>query len=1541
MKKDVKKLLVGSVICSAGLIVSALAFTTASHSNMLFSNIKADDEYILVLNSGNAMNGNGEKTITSTTGGDVRFTYTNVSSSSGNHCAITNGGTIVNKDIIHSITSFQAEFTGTLQARIAYNTSTWGGYFDLTSNETKAFSSKPYFLEIKATSNVVLKQAKFTYTCEENPDATGTVIEKAYSIKFNDASSDGSSELSTNVTSQITQGEDYVSSASSTKAYQGSDGLKLGSSKAAGSIELSFDSTKVTESIDSITVEGSKYGSDGGKIRIEAGSHSAEFQPQSGGNTGTLTFPTPVKLSELEISTTTKRAYLRGIDLNYTGQDGDVIAPREEVGISATDDNIHKYTTESIFDNDNALAVSVVYSDSTTTTLAKGGSNGYSYVIKDSEDHIIDTSKKFPAYGEYSLIVSYSNFTPVVINFEVSPFLQVVDVTASMAKVTYTTANVLNDYINSNLTALINFDDQSTKNITYAQFADYNLDFSLSTPRGFTYDPGVAFGTAGTWTLKVFSTVDSTLTSTVELDVQAILVTEVSLDKSTAKIAPNGTVQLVATVGPDDATNKTLKWESNNKDVATVDTEGLVTGVADGQATITATAADGSNVFGSCVVTVETPTTPAEEGEFTLTSFSNLEAGQYVVLVGYKNSSYYAMGEQRTNNRAAVEIDSPVSNKITRTSTSEFVAFRVVNGDITNTFAFYDGITDQKGYLYAAASGSNYLRTQSGVDANASFNSSFAAHGSNSCKNLRLNTNQDVFSCYSSTTMAEVSIYAKSGSGTGPTPVTPVYPTSVSINGDSSMTVNTTQQLSVNYTPNDTNVKNVTYTSSDTTKATVSSTGVVTALAAGSVTITASAATAGQPVTATKTITINNVAVTGVSVDPTSVSIKAGKTATLVPTITPSNAGNKNVTYTSNNTSVATVSSAGVVTGIAAGSATITVTTVDGGKTATCAVTVTASSGGGATGSLTLEVGDMPEKYGSSTVAKDGINFTSFDIGTSYVSDAMQWRKTTAYLYNNDPIDGLNDITISSISGKTFSATIYSGTSENPNTNAATLSKDTTYSFPANVSYFKIVAGGSSASYSGDIVINYSTEPIEPTAISLSPSTLEITAGNSKQFTPSYSPSNANCKKGITWTSSNTNVATVDGSGNVTVKSTAAVNQTSTITATLTELPTIKTTATVKVVEEQKANHTVMIYMCGADLESKNGLASGDIAEILKISGQPDDVNIIIETGGASSWASTYGISSTNLERWHIENRKLVRDDTLTYASMGLTSTFQSFLKWGLSEYPADRTGVILWNHGGGMRGVCYDEKKNDDVLKNSEVKAALTNATAGSSDKLEWIGYDACLMSVQDIAEFNSSFFNYQISSEESEAGYGWDYDNWVDDLYAKKTTPQILKAIVDSFIADNGGANSSSGDQTLSYLDLSKMSAYKSAWETMASALNDKITSSNKSSFNTAIVNNVKHYADADYDYFCLFDAKDFLNKLANNSAFNSFKVDASAAITALNNLVAYNLAQKGAGQSYGICMYWPNSTQYSDVKTYYTTSETNFTNWRSICVNKGVHA
>ena len=81
-------------------------------------------------------------------------------------------------------------------------------------------------------------------------------------------------------------------------------------------------------------------------------------------------------------------------------------------------------------------------------------------------------------------------------------------------------------------------------------------------------------------------------------------VATVTLNKVEAELTEAGaTVQLTATVAPENATDKAITWTSSDEKVATVDANGLVTAVANGTATITATAANG--VKAECVITVK------------------------------------------------------------------------------------------------------------------------------------------------------------------------------------------------------------------------------------------------------------------------------------------------------------------------------------------------------------------------------------------------------------------------------------------------------------------------------------------------------------------------------------------------------------------------------------------------------------------------------------------------------------------------------------------------------------------------------------------------------------------------------------------------------------------------------------------------------------------------------------------------------------------------------------------------------------------------
>lgn len=1514
------------ILGALAAIVLGISTIKSGLAQALYS-ARTNVENAITLDSSNKVTSSGDKVQRTAKGNNVTFTYNDVQTGTSGHATLNDSGYIVNKDQITSLSAITATFSGagTLKARIAYvnETDKWNDYFTLVSGSRVELGSNPYYLELKADGgSVLLNSAKYEFTCTSNPDAESHTTSGEYIITFATNSGDSSSNIgssSSSIMAQVASGSSYISSFSDgDRIYAGKSGLKFGASGGPGSVTINFNSSNVANQISSIDVATAQYSSDSGKfnVYVNGSSDYTQITPSAGGNVSV-----DAALTSLTIETTTKRAYLCGLTLNYggTSEPGQPDNPTAyEVGFSASDANKDSYTTNSIFANDNALNVYSVKSDSTQSILS---TSAYTYTIKDAYDQTIDPTAKFPAEGLYTLTVSYGNYIPQEIVLNVGEYIYITDVSASMTKVSFTTADILSNDLEGKLTANLEYSNNTqSAAIAYSEFAANGIGIKLLNPKGISYTITNPFGTAGTWTLKVYNLIDENMYYNISLTVEAIPVTNIAMSEASISMQVEGTHQLNATVTPSNATNTDYIWASADESIATVSESGLVTAVAVGGTTITATAQDGSGVYGSCTVTVTAkPSTTDYDIDATSTTQVTTNSTSSVV---FTNSPVTVTIDKSSSSTNANNYVAGGTNKHTRAYSGQ--KFTISAGGNSITSIVIHGTSDKGVSGFTSPTWTNASKSFSG----------------NEVTLTPTNATSDVY-CTVSGTVSFSGVTVTCGGSGGSS--TPIYPTAISLSAESnSISIGATTQLTVGYTPADTNVKNVTYTSSSESIATVSNTGLVTGIAQGSATITATAQTATGTTSATTSITVTPIAVTSVTLSSNSETIKVGKTVTLIPTISPSNATNKNVTWSSSDTSVATVSE-GTVTGVSAGTVTITVTTVSENKTATCTVVVQESSTGGEE-TFAITYTDLPTSYQTgSTVytAESGIKFQAYNCAN--YSSKMQFKASSGYLQTTEELE-LQSVTINDRESNTL--TVYGSNTAGSFSTEISGTNDV-YDL-SGYSYFKIARTASGAAYCSSItVVTGTPTPTDPTSILLSPTSAEVGVGGTKQLSVSYVPSNANQNKEITWTSSNTNVATVSSDGLVSVKSTASAGQSATITARLTNITSIYATCTISVVEQTKDDHTVLIYMCGADLESENQLATGDIQEILKVSGQPDDVNIVIETGGASSWASTYGISSTYLERYHVENKSLVRDAQLTYASMGSSSTLQSFIEYGLNNYPAERTGLIFWNHGGGMRGVCYDEKKNDDVLKNSEIRSAVSGALSNcgmSGQKLEWVGYDACLMAVQDIAITNAEYFNYMIASEESEAGYGWDYDTWVDDLYSKKTTTNILKAIVDGFITDNGGASSSSGDQTLSYMNLSYAAAYKTAWENLASQLNSVVTSSNKSSFNTAITSNVKHYADSDYDYFCTFDAWDFVDKLANNSAFSSFSVDSSY-ITAVKNahanLVAYNLAQKGAGVSKGLCMYWPNSSQYSDVSTYYTTSETTLTTWRSFCVNKGTHA
>lgn len=169
---------------------------------------------------------------------------------------------------------------------------------------------------------------------------------------------------------------------------------------------------------------------------------------------------------------------------------------------------------------------------------------------------------------------------------------------------------------------------------------------------------GVMFGQA---TISASTTDGSMLQASCTVTVSPTMVKSITLSQQSATMAINGTLQLTATVAPEDAAIKDVEWATSDASIATVTQDGLVTALAAGKATITAEAIDGSGVKGRCEVTVQPNNydfiangvylkVVSEENKYCVVVYRDADYNSYsgeVVIpdsVEYKNSIYTVTG---------------------------------------------------------------------------------------------------------------------------------------------------------------------------------------------------------------------------------------------------------------------------------------------------------------------------------------------------------------------------------------------------------------------------------------------------------------------------------------------------------------------------------------------------------------------------------------------------------------------------------------------------------------------------------------------------------------------------------------------------------------------------------------------------------------------------------------------------------------------------------------------------------------------------------
>ncbi|MBQ3372119.1 MAG: hypothetical protein IJG40_03170 [Oscillospiraceae bacterium] len=200
---------------------------------------------------------------------------------------------------------------------------------------------------------------------------------------------------------------------------------------------------------------------------------------------------------------------------------------------------------------------------------------------------------------------------------------------------------------------------------------------------------------------------------------------------------------------------------------------------------------------------------------------------------------------------------------------------------------------------------------------------------------------------------------------------------------------------------------------------------------------------------------------------------------------------------------------------------------------------------------------------------------------------------------------------------------------------------------------------------------------------------------------------------------------------------------------------------------KEPAAWTVMIYLCGTDLESVGGMATENLKMIADT--VPNKaVNVLIQTGGAKSWqaedAVGIDIAEDRLQRWTWDETGFTLVDEEELASMAKHTTLSDFIQWGAEHYSAEKYMLTLWDHGGGSAtGLIADELHDDAIMSLEGLRRALKNGGV----HFDLVMTDTCLMANLETAQAIAPYADYLAASEEVLPGLGSNYEEWLQCLY------------------------------------------------------------------------------------------------------------------------------------------------------------------------------
>lgn len=230
-------------------------------------------------------------------------------------------------------------------------------------------------------------------------------------------------------------------------------------------------------------------------------------------------------------------------------------------------------------------------------------------------------------------------------------------------------------------------------------------------------------------------------------------------------------------------------------------------------------------------------------------------------------------------------------------------------------------------------------------------------------------------------------------------------------------------------------------------------------------------------------------------------------------------------------------------------------------------------------------------------------------------------------------------------------------------------------------------------------------------------------------------------------------------------------------------------------------------------LDADNNLDSAGVDDLneMEMVGSTPDVTTIVQIDRYYNWADQANHNARRYFATRDTNPSTITSVMLQdvgEVNMGDPLTLVNFVEWTMNNYRALRYCLVLWDHGGGFLGVCWDDHSGGDCITMNELETALDTITTETDETIDVLGFDACLMELTEVGYQIRNYAMTMVGSEEYEPWDGWPYDLILDDLVNDPGMWQIelCRKIVQAY----GEYYDGWSYLTLSAIDLTKMNSF-----------------------------------------------------------------------------------------------------------------------------------